>query len=119
MTLEHPVHQAVARRFEGKVAIVTGASRGIGAATARLFAREGAVVVLAARSDNDLAHVVSDIKNDGGEALAVTTDVSDSASVKTLIERTMDTYGRLDAAFNNAGMNPAMRPLADMSEADF
>src|SRR5215468_2997411 len=119
MTLEHPIQQVASRRFEGKVAIVTGASRGIGAATARLFAREGAIVVLAARSEDQLTQVVSDIKNDGEQALGVPTDVSNGESVKTLVERTLNAFGRLDAAFNNAGINTAMRPLAETSEADF
>ncbi|HWT07181.1 MAG TPA: SDR family NAD(P)-dependent oxidoreductase [Xanthomonadales bacterium] len=107
------------RRFAGKVVLVTGASRGIGEATARRFAAAGARVVLAARTQSDLARVAGDIVADGGEAVAVETDVTDAASVGRLFERTLHVYGRLDAAFNNAGGGHQPKPLADLLEADF
>jgi NAD(P)-dependent dehydrogenase (short-subunit alcohol dehydrogenase family) len=103
----------------GKVALVAGASRGIGAVTARAFARSGAAVVLAARDERALESVAAGIRADGGRALAVPTDVGDAASVEALVERAVDTFGRLDAAFNNATDGPPPTPLADLDPADF
>src|SRR6266567_2723520 len=94
----------ITRQLEGKVALITGASQGIGAATAHLFVQAGAAVVLASRSEEELAHHVEAIKADGGEAIAVKTDVADAASVERLVRRTVEAYGRLDVAVNNAGM---------------
>jgi NAD(P)-dependent dehydrogenase (short-subunit alcohol dehydrogenase family) len=104
----------------GKVALVTGASRGIGAAAARAFAADGAAVVLAGRDEAALWARVAEISAAGGRALSVPTDVGDAAAVETLVERTMKTYGRLDAAFTNAAasVNPPA-PLADVSIDDF
>ena len=102
-------------KLDGKVAIITGASRGIGAAAARRFAAEGARVVLAARTANALAAIAAEIP----EALAVETDVSDEASVRRLVEATMDRFGRLDVAFNNAADHHGLTPLADIPAADF
>lgn len=102
-----------------KVALVTGASRGIGAATARLFAREGARVVLAARSEADMGRIVAEIKASGGEALAVKTDVANAASVENLIKRAIDVYGKLDIAVNNAGIAGGNKPLVEVSEEVF
>lgn len=87
----------------GKIAIITGASRGIGAAAARAFAAAGATVVLAARDEQALAAVVESIHSTDGRAIAVPTDVGDPAAVERLVKQTLDSYGRLDAAFNNAG----------------
>jgi NAD(P)-dependent dehydrogenase (short-subunit alcohol dehydrogenase family) len=103
----------------GKVAIVTGASRGIGAAAAVAFAEAGASVVLAARSAERLSALAADITARGGKALAVPTDVTDPASMEQLVERTIATFGRLDAAFNNAGANHFPRRLAEISPEDF
>jgi NAD(P)-dependent dehydrogenase (short-subunit alcohol dehydrogenase family) len=108
-----------ARPLEGKVAIVTGASSGIGAASARAFASAGARVVLAARRADALQSVADDIAASGGEALAVPCDVTDPAAVEALVRRTVETYGRLDAAFNNAGAGHMPRPLADLAVEDF
>jgi NAD(P)-dependent dehydrogenase (short-subunit alcohol dehydrogenase family) len=105
--------------FAGKVALVAGASRGIGSATARAFARAGASVVLAARDRQALDSVVESIRATGGQALAVPTDVGDSASVEQLVRQTLSTFGRLDAAFNNATDGPLPAPLADIDPADF
>jgi len=101
--------------LRGKVAIVTGASRGIGAATARAFADAGAAVALAARSERELSEVAASIVAAGGRAIAVPTDVGDSDAVRQLVDRTVQTFGRLDLAFNNAaggGLPPT--PLADV-----
>ncbi len=102
-----------------KVAIVTGASRGIGAAAARAFAQAGAKVVLAARSEQGLVSVAKEIAAAGGEALAIPTDVGDPTSVRGMVERTVEAYGRLDAAFNNAGDGHMPTPLADVAVEDF
>lgn len=103
----------------GRVALVAGASRGIGAVTARAFARAGAAVVLAARSAEALEAVAREIRGEGGRALAVPADVGDAGSVERLVRTTVERFGRLDAAFNNATENPAPTPLADLDPADF
>ncbi len=103
----------------GKVAIITGASRGIGAAAARVFAQMGARVALAARSLDGLAAVAEGIRAAGGQALAIPTDVGDPSAVERLVAQTLDTYGRLDAAFNNAGDGHMPIPLADLAIDDF
>ena len=105
--------------LEGKVAIITGASRGIGAAAGRFFARMGATVVLAARSEGVLKELAERIGSTGGRAEAVPTDVTDLASVERLVQRTFEQHGRLDAAFNNAGVGALQGPLADVDPADF
>jgi NAD(P)-dependent dehydrogenase (short-subunit alcohol dehydrogenase family) len=105
--------------FAGKVALVAGASRGIGAATARAFARAGASVALAARDQQALDSVVASIRATGGQAHAIVTDVGDPASVEQLVRQTLSTFGRLDAAFNNATDGPLPAPLADIDPADF
>jgi NAD(P)-dependent dehydrogenase (short-subunit alcohol dehydrogenase family) len=110
---------SVSRRLEGKIAIVTGASRGIGAASARHFALEGATVILASRTEGAVQAVAHDIGAAGGQALAVPTDVGDPAAVERLIKQTLDTYGRLDIAFNNAGTSHPPKPLTDLAIADF
>jgi len=105
--------------FAGKVALVAGASRGIGAVTARAFAEAGAAVVLGARDERALEEVAESIRSAGGRALAVPTDVGDEASMKRLVQSAVDTYGRLDAAFNNATDGPRPAPLAEIDAADF
>jgi NAD(P)-dependent dehydrogenase (short-subunit alcohol dehydrogenase family) len=105
--------------LNGKVAIITGASRGIGAASARIFAASGAKVVLAARDKEAIATVAKDIVSTGGQAVAVPTDVGDPVSVERLVQQALDVYGRLDAAFNNAGDGHMPTPLADIKVEDF
>ena len=107
------------RLLETKVAIITGASRGIGAAAARAFAAAGATVVLAARSEDDLEAVAAQIMGAGGEALAIPTDVADPDAAERLVRQTVEAFGRLDAAFNNAGDGHMPTPLADLALADF
>jgi NAD(P)-dependent dehydrogenase (short-subunit alcohol dehydrogenase family) len=106
--------------FDGKVAIVTGASRGIGAAVARAFADVGASVVLAARDEGALDRLAGELDANGAHVLAVPTDVTDEQSVTQLVEETVNKFGRLDIACNNAGSSgrgPA--PLAEIDVADF
>src|SRR5262249_31297906 len=105
--------------LENKVAIITGASRGIGAAAARIFARAGASVVLAARDEQAMASVAQESVAAGGQALIVPTDVGDPASVGHLVRQTIEAYGRLDVAFNNAGGGHMPTPLADIAVDDF
>ena len=105
--------------LDGKVAIVAGASRGIGAASARAFAEAGATVVLAARTQSAIAPIAEEINRGGGKALAVPTDVTDPESVARLVEETVKAFGRLDVAFNNAGAGHMPKPLADISFEDF
>ena len=88
--------------LDERVAIVTGASRGIGAATARAFAAAGTAVVLAARSADALGDVANEISTSGGDAIAVPTDVTDPDAVHELVDETVARFGRLDFAFNNA-----------------
>ncbi len=95
-----------------KSVIITGASRGIGAATARAFAAEGAAVVLAARSSGEIAALADDINSTGGKAIAQATDVSNWASVAALVELAKRKFGRLDVMVNNAGVIDPIGPLA-------
>jgi NAD(P)-dependent dehydrogenase (short-subunit alcohol dehydrogenase family) len=104
--------------FAGKIALVTGGSRGIGRATSLLFAQHGAKVVI---GDVDLSgrETVETIKRDGGEALFVRTDVREAGEVRNLVAATVKTYGGLHCAFNNAGVLPTGGLLADVEEAAF
>jgi NADP-dependent 3-hydroxy acid dehydrogenase YdfG len=88
----------------GKTAIVTGASSGIGAATARAFAARGARVAVSARREERLREVAAEIEDAGGEAIVVTADVTDDAQVAALVEETVDAFGRLDIVVANAGL---------------
>ena len=103
----------VVGRFEGKVAVVTGASSGIGRATARLFAGEGASVVVADVNVAGGEETVAQIAAAGGEGTFVATDVTDEAAVEALVRATIERYGRLDCAHNNAGINSQPTLLAD------
>jgi 3-oxoacyl-[acyl-carrier protein] reductase len=105
-------------RLDGKVAIVTGSSSGIGKAIALTFAREGARVVVAARHKALCERTAAQIRRDGGDALVVPTDVTDDQQVERLIAATVAAFGRLDLLVNNAGVVSHGR-LADTSTAEF
>lgn len=102
-----------------KVVLVTGASSGIGAASARLFAREGAAVVLAATDEAKLEEVTTSITDAGGTAAWVQADVSAAAEVQHLVDETRRRYGRLDGAFNNAGISQGGGSLGDLDADRF
>ena len=104
---------------EGKVALVTGAGSGIGRATALVFAREGAKVVVSDIVVEGGEETVQQIKAAGGEAIFVKADVSQAADVEALITQTVETYGRLDCAFNNAGIEGGVKPTIDCTEEEF
>src|SRR6476660_10461590 len=99
------------------VAIVTGASSGIGRATAKLFAAEGAKVVVGARRETELASLVDEIKANGGTAVALAGDVRSEAYAQALVALAVKTFGRLDIAFNNAGTLGEGGPSTSVSEA--
>jgi len=99
-------------QFEGRVALVTGAGSGIGRATALAFAREGARVVACDVNADGAGETVREIKDAGGEALSLSADVTDSAQVREVVARTLDAYGRLDYAHNNAGISGSTAGVA-------
>ncbi|MBN1190182.1 MAG: glucose 1-dehydrogenase [Dehalococcoidales bacterium] len=109
-------------RFEGKVALVTGGASGIGRVTAQVFGREGAKVVIATdKNTGGAEETVRLIREAGGEATFIPCDVSKAADVESLIARSVETYGKVDFAFNNAGIGPDGKrvpvvPVAEMPE---
>jgi len=112
------VTTSTAGLLAGKVVVITGASRGIGAAAARLFAREGAAVVLAARDVAALEVIVGDIRADGGVADAVALDLADPQSVRAAVGRAGELHGRLDGAFNNGAALQQPGPLDATTDED-
>jgi NAD(P)-dependent dehydrogenase (short-subunit alcohol dehydrogenase family) len=105
--------------FTGKVALVTGAAAGMGLATARAFAEAGAAVVLADFKEDALKSEAEKLRAAGRSALAVRCDVSDDAQVAAMVERTVSEFGRLDAAFNNAGVMAKVVPTADSTREEW
>jgi NAD(P)-dependent dehydrogenase (short-subunit alcohol dehydrogenase family) len=105
-------------KLQGKVAIITGASQGIGAAAARLFAREGAKVVLATRNEEKAKAVEADILKEGGEACFVKTDITRVPDVRRLMDDTVSRFGGLHILYNNAAVYFPMEdgPIADVKE---
>jgi dehydrogenase/reductase SDR family member 4 len=105
--------------LSGKVALVTGASKGIGRAIAELYATAGAKVVVSSRKQDAVDAVVSDIKGRGGDALAVACNVGDASDIQKLIEATLATYGTMDILVNNAAANPSFGPVVETTESSF
>jgi NAD(P)-dependent dehydrogenase (short-subunit alcohol dehydrogenase family) len=105
--------------FDGKVALVTGGGVGIGRATALAFAREGAQVVIGNRNVERGDEVVKAVQDAGGEASFLRTDVESEGDVKALVDHAVSTYGRLDVAFNNAGIEGLVAPLVDQTDDNF
>ena len=103
--------------LESKVALITGGNSGIGKATALLFAREGAKVAIAARREKEGEEIVSLLTESGGDAIFIKTDIAQASEVKTMVEKTVEAFGRLDCAFNNAGRpGDAGKPTHDYPE---
>src|SRR5882724_10647101 len=103
----------------GRVVLITGGNAGIGRAAAIEFAKQGAKVVVSGRREREGQEVVAGIKASGGEAIFLRADVSKERDVKATIERTLATFGRLDCAFNNAGIEQALTPLPDQTEETY
>ena len=106
-------------RLDGKVALVTGGSSGIGRASALMFAREGAKIVVADVVAQGGEETVGMIKKSGGEAIFVKVDVSKAAEVEAMINKAVETYGQLDCAFNNAGIEGTLTTTAAYTEEDW
>jgi len=105
-------------RLKDKVAVVTGASKGIGKGIAQRYAEEGAKVVLASRNEELLRALAQDIQQKGGEALSVRADVTDRGDIQSMVEKAVQHYGRLDIMVNNAGIGMA-RPSEQLSADDW
>ena len=105
--------------LRSKVAIVTGGTSGIGRNAAVLFAKAGAKVVVAGRREVEGKETIDLIRTAGGEGLFVKTDVSRAADVRALVQKTVENFGRLDIAFNNAGIEGSWSPIAEQSEEDW
>jgi NADP-dependent 3-hydroxy acid dehydrogenase YdfG len=106
------------KRLEGKIAIVTGGSRGIGRAIVRSLAQEGATVVIAARTPVDIAMVVADLQGEGLNVVGVVTDVTREAAAAHLVGEVIKNHGRIDILVNNAGMG-TFKPVSELSVAEF
>jgi NAD(P)-dependent dehydrogenase (short-subunit alcohol dehydrogenase family) len=105
--------------LRGKVVIVTGGTSGIGRDTAVLFAKAGTNVVVAGRREAEGMETIDLIRAAGGDGLFVKTDVSRAADVRALVQKTVEKFGRLDVAFNNAGIEGSWSPIAEQSEEDW
>lgn len=105
--------------FKGQVALVTGAASGLGLATATAFAESGASVVLADVNEKEVQAAAKELANRGYKTLGVRCDVSKDEEVKALVEKTVETFGRLDAAYNNAGIQNQLAEAADQTLEDF
>jgi len=105
--------------FENKIALVTGAGSGIGRASALAFAKRGAKVVVSDVAIEGGEETVKMIKGNGGDAIFVKTDVSKASEVEAMVNKTIETYGRLDFAHNNAGIPSYLHPAAEFSEAEW
>lgn len=105
--------------LDGDVAIITGAGSGIGEGTAHVLAKAGARVICAARREDQIERVAADIRAAGGEAIAVKTDVTVDEDIEKLMQKAIDTWGRLDILINNAGGSPIQAPLIDLPREEW
>ena len=105
-------------KLDGRVSVITGAGRGIGRAIALAYAREGAKLALAARSEAELADAVGAVAELGAEAIAVPTDVTSQEDTERLAQRAVERFGRIDVLVNNAGMSGPVGPLQGNDIAD-
>jgi len=106
------------RKLEGRVALITGASRGIGRAIARGYANEGAVIAITARTEGDLHSLVEEVQSAGGTALAICADLLDLAALAQVVPRVLEAFGTIDILVNNAGIGSSSspRPVADFDD---
>jgi NAD(P)-dependent dehydrogenase (short-subunit alcohol dehydrogenase family) len=109
----------MSKDLENKVALITGGTTGIGRDTAVLFAKKGAKVVISGRRETEGKETIALVKVAGGEGIFVQSDVSKAADVESLIKKTVDTFGRLDIAFNNAGVDGKLVPLTEQTEENW
>lgn len=109
----------MSKEFEGKIALVTGGSSGIGRATAIAFAKKGAKVVIASRREKEGEETVAMIKEVGSEAIFFKTDITQAIEVENLVNQTINTYSSLDYAFNNAGIEGIVRPSIEQTEENW
>ena len=109
----------MSKQFENKVVLITGGTSGIGRVTAVAFAKEGAKVVVSGRRKAEGAETVTLVEKAGGQGLFVQADVSDEEQVKKLVQTTVDHFGRLDIAFNNAGIEGTPKPLTEATSEEY
>jgi len=108
-----------AKRFDNKVALITGGSLGLGREIADAFAREGAKVVITGRQAGPLEEAVASLRNTGGDVISVQGDVSRPEDAQKMVRATVERYGRLDILVNNAGINIQLKPLCDLTVEEF
>ena len=106
-------------KLEGKVAVITGGTRGFGLAMAEAFTREGAAVVLASRSDRAVGEAVARLQSQGGRAAGLAADAADSAQVEALAEHALHTFGKIDVWINNAALSAPYGPTVEISAPEF
>ena len=121
LSIEHQTEESfvVSKQLDGKIALIIGGSTGIGRATAVAFGQAGATVVVAGRGIERGKGTETLVQQTGAEALFIETDVTSDRSVRNLIDQTIEKFGRLDAAFNNAGIEGKVAPIAQTTEEDF
>src|SRR5882724_11159738 len=105
--------------FEGKVALVTGAASGLGLATAKAFAESGASVALVDWNESAACAAVEELTSQGHKAIAIRCDVADDAQVQAMVAQTVGVFGRLDVAYNNAGVQNVLAETADTTREDY